>query len=182
MKIQSQTFLIVLMFASIVNAQAKDAPSELPLNEHLQAFQPLIGKTFRGDLTEPNSDKKTIDVSKWERAMNGNAIRNLHSINDGEYGGESIFIWDIKQQKILYWYFTTAGFYTQGTMEIDGPTWSSIEQVTGNKNGITKVKSKSTVLQNGDLQVQSEYFVNDKWTPGHNVLYQPAPGAQVKFK
>jgi hypothetical protein len=29
-----------------------------------------------------------FDVSHWERAMNGRAIRMLHSVNDGEYGGD----------------------------------------------------------------------------------------------
>jgi hypothetical protein len=140
-----------------------------------------LGKVFKGEFANSNSEKRRFDVSRWERAMNGQAVRNLHSVNDGEYGGETILMWDGEQKKIAFWYFTTAGFFTRGTMEIDGHSWSSTEDVAGNKNGITKVRSKATFLENGTLHVKSEYFANDKWSPGHEITYKPTADADVRF-
>lgn len=155
---------------------------EQTLNEHLSVFAPLIGKTFRGEFENSTPEKPVVDVSTYERAMNGQAVRSFHSINDGEYGGESVFMWDAKQQKISYWYFTTAGFFTQGTLDVQGNELTSFEEVTGNANGITKVKAVTTLLEDGTFRVKSEYFANGEWTEGRNTSYKPAPGASVKFK
>jgi hypothetical protein len=96
--------------------------------------------------------------------------------------GETIMMWDAKQKSISYWYFTTAGFQTQGKMEIAGKTWASTEDVTGNASGITKVRSTTTMLDDGNLHVKSEYFANDKWTPGHEITYKLSPNSQVNFR
>lgn len=152
------------------------------LNEHLSVFAPLIGKTFKGEFENSTPEKPVVDVSTFERAMNGQAVRSLHSINDGQYGGESIYMWDSKQEKIAFWYFTTAGFHTQGTIEVKGNQLISEEDVTGNENGITKVRAVSTIHENGNLQVESEYFTKGEWKAGRNMLYKPAADAKVRFK
>jgi hypothetical protein len=153
-----------------------------PLNERLKVFEPLLGKTFRGEFANSTPEKPIVDVAKWERALNGQAVRTLHSVNDGLYGGESIIMWDPKEERLVFWYFTTAGFFTKGSFEIDGAAWTSIEEVTGDANGITKVKSVSTWLENGELQTEAEYFANGEWKPGRSVIYKAAPDAVVVFK
>jgi hypothetical protein len=133
-----------------------DEPSDL--NEQLKVFQPLIGKTFKGEFADSTPEKPIFDVSRWERAMNGQAVRILHSVNDGVYGGETILMHDPAQQKIAFWYFTTAGFHTHGTMDVDGGKWSSTEKVTGNPQGITEVMATSELTSDGRLLVRSQYF------------------------
>jgi hypothetical protein len=172
------TLVACLLVQSVTSA---DEPV-LPLNSHLEVFRPLLGKTWRGEFANSTAEKPVVDISKWERILNGQAIRTLHSVNNGEYGGETIMMWDPKQEKIAFWYFTTAGFHTQGTMDIDGNTWTSIEEVTGNANGITKVKAIAQVLENGELHSKSEYFANDKWVPGHEVHYKQVDNAEPQFK
>ena len=152
------------------------------LNEHLEPFRPLLGKTFRGEFANSTAEKPVIDISRFERAMNGQAIRNLHSINDGEYGGESIIMWDPKQQKVAFWYFTTAGFFTQGTFDFQGNTWITVEEVTGNANGVTQVQAVSKLLEDGRLEVKSEYLQDGKWVPGRSTLYQAVENVEVRFK
>lgn len=152
------------------------------LNEHLAVFKDLVGKTWKGEFANSTKEMPMFDVARWERALNGKAIRVLHSVNDGIYGGESILMWDPKQEKIVTWYFTTAGFFTQSSFEVSGKSWTALEEVTGNANGITKVKSTTQLLDNGEMHVKSEYFAKDKWTPGHEIHYKLAPDAEVKFK
>ena len=92
------------------------AESESTLNPHLEVLRPLLGKTWKGTFNDSKPEKPTIDVARWERALNGQAVRLLHSINQGMYGGETLFVWNQKTQQVEYFYFTTAGYMTTGTM------------------------------------------------------------------
>lgn len=124
-----------------------------------------------------------IDRSSWSRALNGQAIKTVHSINDGEYGGETMIFWDQKQEKIAYYYFTTAGFYTHGTMTYNPATQSleALENVENNAQGITQVRSHSVLDKSGKLEISSEYLQNGKWVKGHGALYKRVPHTEVKF-
>ena len=148
----------------------------------LKFFEPFIGKTFRGEFANSTPEKPMFDVSHWERAMNGRAIRMLHSVNDGEYGGETIVMWDSEKKQLRSWYFTTAGFHTEGSFTIEGNRLISTEKVTGNENGITEVKATSELRADGNLAVKSEYLAKGAWVPGHEITYKPAPDAKVVFK
>ncbi len=170
-------FAVLMAFA--VPCIAKEPET---LNEHLKVFQPLIGKTFRGEFADSTPLKPKFDVSRWERAMNGQAVRMLHSVNDGEYGGETIIMWDTASKSIRYWYFTTAGFHTEGTMDIQGDAWTSVEKVVGNANGITEVKATSQLSADGHLKVSSQYLSKGQWEKGHQIDYAPSPDASVVFK
>jgi hypothetical protein len=152
------------------------------LSEHLRPLQPLLGRTFRGELAESTPEKPMVDVSRWERAMNGMAVRNLHSVNDGEYGGETIIYWDRERQSIVYYYFTTAGFFTHGTMTVEGKKMVNHELVVGNKNGITEVRSTSELTPDGKLVTRAEYLQNGEWVEGHAATYVEDPKAQVRFR
>jgi hypothetical protein len=158
--------------------------AEMVLHPELEIFRPFVDSHWEGDLTEPGKDKKMIDRSSWSRALNGQAIKTMHSINDGDYGGETMIFWDQKQQKIAYYYFTTAGFYTHGTMTYNATTKSieALEYVENNKQGITQVRSSSVLDDTGVLKVSSEYLQNDKWIKGHSAVYKRVPKTGIKFR
>ena len=116
MSSRRRTFLFLLVFAA-----SGAVPARAELNPRLAALQPLVGKTWRGVFPSSTPEKPVVDVSRFEAVLNGQAVRNLHSINDGQYGGESLIVWDEDTQTIVYYYFTTAGFRTTGTMQaVDG--------------------------------------------------------------
>src|SRR5262245_37748021 len=149
------------------------------LDENLKAFQPFIGKTWKGELSDPSMNKPATDVARWERALNGMAVRVLHSVNNGEYGGESIIVWDKAKKSLAYYYFTTAGFYTNGTMKIENGKIISHEFVTGNTNGITEVKNTSEATADGKMISKSQYLQNGMWVDGHAAVYLEDASAQV---
>lgn len=153
------------------------------LHAELEIFRPFLNSHWEGDLTEPGKEQKMIDRSSWSRALNGQAIKTVHSINDGEYGGETMIFWDQKQKKIAYYYFTTAGFYTHGTMTYNPATQSieALENVENNAQGITQVRSHSVLDKSGKLEISSEYLQNGKWVKGHGALYKRVPHTEVKF-
>ncbi len=152
------------------------------INDHLTPLKPFLGKTWTGTFVNSTPEKPVEDVTHWERALNGQAVRVLHSINNGEYGGETIIMWDAEQDSLAYYYFTTAGFYTHGTFTFNGRKFSSRELVTGSRQGITEVRATGEILEDGRLHSKSQYLKNGEWIEGHEVYYEETPDAKVVFK
>ena len=123
----------------------------------LEKFRPFLGKTHRGTFSDSTQANPVVDISRWERALSGSAVRIMHSLNKGQYGGETIIFWDPSAEQVRYYYFTTAGFYTQGSAEFDGANFVSTEKVTGNQDGIDEVKA-TAVLKPDGLTVNSQYL------------------------
>ena len=165
-------------FASTSLVQAEGDPS---LDSHLEPLRPLLGKTWKGAFKDSKPDKPTVDVSRWERILNGKAVRVMHSINEGVYGGETIFVWDEKNKTVAYYYFTTAGFMTTGTATFKDAKVVTRETVSGSADGVTEVRATCEILPDA-FHVKSEYLKNGEWTPGHEVTYHEDASAVVKFK
>ena len=175
------TFVTVLLaaFGLGLSCLGADQP---PLDSHLELLRPLLDKTWKGEFKDSKPDKPTVDVARWERALNGQAVRVLHSINDGIYGGELLARWDESKQQVGYYYFTTAGFMTVGTMRLDKGKFVTQETVTGSKEGITEVRGTTELNPNGTFHVKSEYLKKGQWVPGHEATYHEDATAKVIFK
>ena len=151
-----------------------------PLVKELAVFEPYLG-TWQADFPVEQGQPKMQDISHWERALNGTAVRTLHSINEGMYGGESLLFWDKAKQQLVFYYFTTAGFYTSGHMSaLEDGRFVAYEQVSGNQNGITQVKSTSQVMD-GKMHVATQYLKNGAWTEPETRIYTRS-NKQVKFR
>ncbi|MGH7598196.1 MAG: hypothetical protein ACREOI_17725 [bacterium] len=175
--------MILLIPAIILIASARLATAQDELVENLKFFKPYIGKTWRGELKGAGQEKPAIDISRWERALNGQAVRIVHSVNNGEYGGESIILWDNQKKSLVYYYFTTAGFYTHGTMTLENNKYIYHEYVTGYQNAsITEAKGTGEFTADGKLINKSQYLKNGKWEDGHAAVYIEDTTAQVVFK
>jgi hypothetical protein len=157
-------------------------PALAGLDAHLQDLAPYVGKTFQGEFTDAVSGKKSVDVQVWEEMLGGKAIRITHSLNEGQYGGESIVFWDGKIEQVAFYYFTTAGFFTHGTMKLEDGAFTAVEKVEGGAGGITEVRSSSTRLEDGRLHMKSEYLKDGQWTPGHEIFYEENPEAELIFQ
>ncbi|MDZ7265922.1 MAG: hypothetical protein ONB48_01120 [candidate division KSB1 bacterium] len=72
------------------------------LIEQLRSFQPFLDKTWKGEFKNSTREKPMFDVARWGRALNGTAVRSLHSVNNGEYGGEAIIFWDKGKQSLVF--------------------------------------------------------------------------------
>lgn len=171
--------VVLASLSATASLIAADAPA---LHEKLEVFRPLLGKAWRGEFKNSTPEKQVVDVARWERALNGQAVRVLHSINDGAYGGETLIRWDKEKDSLVYHYFTTAGFMTTGTMTFSGSKFTSLEKVAGDANGVTEVKATGEIRSDGTLVNSSEYLKNGKWEPGHSVTYHEDPKAEVRFK
>jgi hypothetical protein len=152
------------MFSTACLAQDDFSPE-------LQIFSKFIG-TWESTFEMMDGNPSVVDVAVWERALNGKAIRSLHSINEGMYGGEMIMTWDRNVDSLVFYYFTTADFYTSGTIEVvDENSFIAYEDVNGSKDGITKVKSTSTLKGNVIIVITS-YLKNGQWTHPETRTYR----------
>jgi hypothetical protein len=171
----------IILFALVATAQwaAADQPT---LNPHLAMFQPLLEKTWKGALKGSTPEKPIVDIQHWERALNGQAIRVIHSINNGVYGGETMFFWSETNKTVNFYYFTTDGFMTTGTIAADGPRFVASEHVTGDADGVTDVRSTSEMQPDGKFHVKAEYLKNGQWVAGHEATYTEDSASRVLFK
>ena len=163
-------------------ALAVTVPAAAEMNPRFEPLRHLLGKTWKSVFPNSTATKPVVDVSRFELVLNGQAVRNLHSINGGDYGGESLIVWDKAKDSLVYYYFTTAGFYTTGTMRAEGGALIAHEAVTGDADGITEVRSTSQVLPDGRLHVVSQYLKKGEWVEGRNVHYTEDKAAVVRFK
>jgi len=152
------------------------------MNPRFAPLAPLLGKTWRGTVSPPGAAKPSVDVSRFELALNGQAVRNRHSIDDGAYGGETFIVWEEDKQSLVYYYFTTAGFYTTGTLRAEDGAIVSHETVKGSAGGISEVKAVSRLLPDGRLHVKTRYLKNGQWEEGRETHYVEDPQAVVRFK
>src|SRR5437763_1290037 len=146
---------LIISLAVASSAAVVDQPA---LDPHLEFLQPWLDKTFKSEGNEPSSGKPSTDVVRWERALNGKAIRITHSINDGNYGGEVIVRWDEEKQAVCYHYFTTDTFWTEGTMTFKDGKVASHEIVKGKAEGITEVRATIEMRSDGTYLQKSEYL------------------------
>ena len=152
------------------------------MNPHFEALKPFLGRTWRGTFQNSTPEKPMVDVSRFELALRGQAVRNRHSVTDGEYAGESFIVWDEPKQSLVYYYFTTAGFYTTGTMRVEDGVLVSREVVTGGTDGITEVKGTMGVRPDGRMHVKTQYLKSGGWVDGRDMDYVEDPQAVVRLK
>jgi hypothetical protein len=170
------TLLVAAVLAGAPGAAAAE------MNPRLAPLVPLLGRTWKGTVSPPGAAKPSVDVSRFELALNGQAVRNRHSIDDGAYGGETLIVWEEEKQGLVYYYFTTAGFYTTGTLRVEDGAIVSHEVVKGAAGGIAEVKATSRLLPDGRLHVKSRYLKNGQWEDGRETYYVEDPQAVVRFK
>lgn len=177
--------MVVGMLTAAAGAWAADTGTNAPgvsLDPHLEPLRPLLNKTWRGEFKSSRPGKPVVDVLRMERALNGRAVRSEHSINEGSYGGETIYMWSEEKKAITYHYFTTAGFMTIGTLRFEGGKWITHEVVSGNSGGTTEIKGVSEIRPDGTFVVRTDRLRNGEWSPGRETVYRVDPAAKVVFQ
>ena len=155
---------------------------ETSLAPQLEPLRPMLGRTWKGAFKNSTPQRPMVDVMRWERALNGQAVRVVHSVNDGVYGGETIFRWNEKKQEVAYHYFTTAGFMTVGSVRFEDGKLITHEVVEGNAGGVSEVRGISEMLADGTYRVKTEHLKDGKWGAGREVIYMQDGEAKVVFK
>src|SRR5262245_34831519 len=105
--------LVVTVFAGQVHGTS---PSAQPIGQ-LALFSPLVGREWIAHF--PGND--VTDTQRFEWALGAKFLRNTHQVRAGSkvvYEGETIYAWDQRAQRIVWWYWNSTGGYVVGTMAI----------------------------------------------------------------
>ena len=73
----------IILLTSCLFSQNESESGQKLLSENLKPFQAFISKTFKGEFANSPPEDPVYDISRWERALTGNAIRIMHSVNNG---------------------------------------------------------------------------------------------------
>ena len=161
-------FSYILLPILLVLGQTKPKPF---LSEHLIKMKPFIGNTYKGNFINSTKENPMIDILSFQRVLNGNAVKVIHSVNNGEFGGETMVMWNPEKERLQSWYFTSAGSLTIQNVQIKKDTFISTQNVERNKNGITKVKTIIEVLHGNQIKKRTKYLMNNLWKDGSETIY-----------
>ncbi len=168
-----KTLLPILLFFFSLSFSQKDMSN---LSDHLKPFQSYIGKSFSGNFTNSRVSNFVYGDCSFKRVLNGAAVYMVESINKGDYIIESMIMWDPEKEFLRSWHFTSAGKIIQKKVEIENEKIIFIEDVSKNRNGITKIKTSFRFLNNGSLHSKIKYFMNNLWVDGNDIFYEEKLG------
>ncbi|MFM2044743.1 MAG: hypothetical protein RLY86_3319 [Pseudomonadota bacterium] len=163
---------VLSVFLLLIGLAGPSLAADADPYQHLRGY---IGQTYRGAGAD---GKPLVDIQRWDWAVAGKAVRITHALEDGSYGGETVVFYDAPSKSLIYHYFTTAGFHTQGTMVASPGTWVAEEAVAGHHT-ITRVRTTAIRADDGSYTTRSDYLDKDTWVQGHSIAYAPAPGSVV---
>jgi hypothetical protein len=139
----------VVLLCAALWAQDKPATPAGTAPGKLDAFAPLVGH----DWTAPLPKGNLTDTQRFEGMYGKKFIRNTHEVKTatGEvvYEGETIYAWDARSDRIVWWYWNASGGYLEGTASIGADGTISTE---GENHGDRKQldRTRSTIHITGD--------------------------------
>lgn len=107
-----------------------------------EAFAPLIGR----DWTAPLPNGNLTDTQRFEWMFGKKFIRNTHAVKTAKgevvYEGETVYAWDARAARIVWWYWNASGGYLEGVASISADGAITIEgQNHGDTSQLGRIRS-----------------------------------------
>ena len=160
---------VVLALAAV----AHPAQPSQPLGQ-LAIFSPLVGRDWVAEFPGNN----VTDTQRFEWVLGARFLRNVHHVRAGGkvvYEGETIYAWDQRAQRIVWWYWNSTGGYVVGTIAIreDGAIATEGE----NHGAVDQLDRVRSVVRIGTDEWTSAGAQEraGKWTELPMRTYKPAP-------
>jgi hypothetical protein len=99
----------------LLAGQADGTAAGLQPVGQLAIFSPLVGREWVADFP----GNKVTDTQRFEWVLGAKFLRNIHHVRAGGkvvYEGETIYAWDQRAQRIVWWYWNSTGGYVTGTI------------------------------------------------------------------
>ncbi|MGA0546575.1 copper chaperone PCu(A)C [Brevundimonas sp. VNH65] len=157
-------------------AVAQQAPAAAPsVSSALDALRPMIGRTWRGAAV---GQAVVEDVMRWDWALGGHAVRIVHAVNGGVYGGETLIFPDKDSGGLIFHYFTTGGFHTTGTLAPAGAGVFDIVETVHGAEGVETLRSRATLGDDGVYRTRSLKVTEAGTETFGGFDYRPDPTGQ----
>lgn len=171
--------LLVALGLSVPLAAAfqgeRAAPAAIEPIEPLRPLAGLVGHPWVASL--PGG--KLTDTQTWTWAYGGKFLRSVHEVRDSEgkalYGGETIYAWDARAEKLVWWYFNTTGGFVEGTFEPEG---EHAYRVEGRNHGPAEQKTEIHSLMeiaDGSWSSTSLELKDGEWREANRLEFKPVP-------
>lgn len=107
----------VVLLCVVLAAQDKPA-TPAGADGKLDAFAPLIGR----DWVSPLPNGNLTDTQRFEWMYGRKFVRNTHAVKTAKgevvYEGETVYAWDARSSRIVWWYWNVSGGFLEGTASI----------------------------------------------------------------
>jgi len=133
---------VLFLACAALFAQERPATPGGTAPGRLDVFAPLIGR----DWTAPLPNGILTDTQRFEWQYGRKFIRNTHAVKTAKgevvYEGETIYAWDARAGRIVWWYWNVSGGYVEGTASIGADGTITIEgQNHGDANQLDRTRS-----------------------------------------
>lgn len=158
-------------------AMAQDLPAaEARAEDPFRPLYPLIGRTWRGtNITQEGVE----DVVRWEWAVGGHAVRAVHAVNGGVYGGETLVFADRDTGRLIFHYFTSGGFHTTGEIVPAADGSLEIAEAVHGVDGLESLRSTMRINADGTYETRGLVERDGAWEPFGGFDYRLDNTAQV---
>jgi len=134
--------VMMLLSAAPVPRSLAQTPPSSPSNP-LAIFTPFIGSEWTTELQAG----QVTDTQRYEWTLDRKFVRNTHQVRtkDGQvvYEGETIYAWDSRADRIVWWYWNTTGGYVTGTVTVDTDGTLLVEgENHGPRNQLDRTRSR----------------------------------------
>ena len=142
-----------------------------PANPDFGTLGSLVGQCWVG--TFP--DQKQTDEHCFEWVFNGKFIRDRHKVRNGKapYEGETLYGWNNKAQRVVFWYWNSEGDILQGTVEHKADTLVFPTQYES-KDGPVELRAIWSHIGAGGYQAEESQRVGNQWKMLWTVQSRPA--------
>ena len=140
----------VVLLCAALWAQDKPSTPAAAAPGKLDAFAPLIGR----DWTAPLPNGNLTDTQRFEWMYGKKFVRNTHFVKTtkGEvvYEGETVYAWDARSARIVWWYWNASGGYLEGTASIGADGAITTEgQNHGDASQLDRTRSTIRIIADG---------------------------------
>ncbi len=170
---------VLLLAASALHAAV---PPALAIDPRLEAFSPLLGKTWQGALRSPDGRHESVVVRRFDLLEKGRVIRLTKTNRDLGTSGEGLIFWDDIAEDIRVVFVATGGAFLEGTVTAEGNTitlqgtmtWPDTPRTPGAKQ---RYDFRHTLELRSGTSMRDSWFQNayGPWRAGHVVDFEAAP-------
>ncbi len=127
----------------------------------LDAFAPLIGRNW----TAPLPNGVLMDTQRFEWLYGRKFVRNTHAVKNAKgevvYDGETVYAWDERAGRIVWWYWNASGGYLEGTASVGAD--GAITTEGQNHGGAGQLdRTRSTMRMSGETWTFTPSFEKDR--------------------
>lgn len=156
------------------------APTLAAETNPLSPLDVLAGSCWDGSFVVGPGKK---DVHCFTRMYGGKYLRDVHQVDGGPYGGESIYAWDPVAKRIAFTYYDAGGGISRGTLDATGKALVFGDDRYRGPNGEEIVLRTTWTFSGRDAYTAAtEQMTADGWKPMMTIAFKRIEGKEPVLK